>query len=210
MWSRRDMQRRMAALPKHPLPTVGEFQDDRPRFPNLLPALAAASWLWAVLCLPSATNAAVGLDFCLLLPLGGIIGLTVAGVSLGLLWNGFGRVRRTRTVALWTLCLLAFAWTWLLLLTDVGLMARIALSERALLAAAEIIEPYGSTSDAGWIGLFRVSRIERNGEAIAFETAPVFMDSYGLLYLPPGSAAPTGWRVQEHLIGNWYRGFWQF
>jgi hypothetical protein len=187
--------------------------DDLPRYPVLLPGLAVVAWLWAFACLPLVTDAGWRLDACcLLIPAGGLITLTWAAIGAHLFWIGFGHRGRVRAVAAWSLTLLAIAGIALLAQTDLDLSIRVRLSERALLEAAESVEPDTSLCDPGWVGLFYVHRIERSadGRAVAFETAPVLLDSFGLVYLPPGSTRPTSCRVRGHLFGDWYVGFWKF
>jgi hypothetical protein len=187
--------------------------DDRPRYPVLLPGLAVVAWLWAFACLPFVTDAGWQLDACcILVPAGAVITLTWAAIGARLFRIGFGHRGRVRAAAAWSLTLLAVAGVVLLTQTDLDLSIRVRLSERSLLEAAEGTEPDTVSRRSDWVGLFYVHRIERSadGRAIAFETTPVFLDSSGLVYLPPGSTCPMSCQVCGHLFGNWYVGFWEF
>jgi hypothetical protein len=187
--------------------------DDRPRYPVLLPGLAVVAWLWAFTCLPFVTDAGWQFDACcILVPAGAVITLAWAAIGMRLFWIGFGHRGRVRAVAAWCLTLLAIGGVALLTQTDLDLSIRVRLSERSLLEAAEGVKPDTVSFEPRRVGLFYVHRIERSadGRAAAFETARVFLDSFGLVYLPPGSTRPMSCQVCGHLSGDWYVGFWDF
>lgn len=95
--------------------------------------------------------------------------------------------------------------------TNWGLIVRVALSSGSLEAAAAQCEPDNFHSNPRMIGLFHVCRVESSSTgAIAFHTTQEFIDTSGVLYMPPGTTAPPGITVREHLYGPWYRFYWRF
>lgn len=174
---------------------------DWSRYPTLLRPLATGAAVWAVVSLPFVTDAGAGLLYVLfVIPGAGLLALVWVGATAGSLSAGF-RPRLDRTTATWAATPGLLAAVWLIGWSEVGLIARVRLSERALLAG---------NPPPGLIGLFYVNHTEggTNG-AVAFDTGGL-IDRVGLLYLPAGAPPPLGWKAVGHLTGDWHRGYWRF
>jgi hypothetical protein len=171
--------------------------------------LAMLAWLWLLVALPFLTDASCVVFVGLALTCGwlglGVAWLLLPLVARGALSTGARRAWYVAAAAAGVLGLvLAF--------TDVGLTARVAISDPGLTAYVEEV-----TSGAGksplpprWVGLFRVNRtLEYDGVVVLF-TSQDFIDEQGVAYIPPGKQLPSRFHPVRHLYGHWFWFNWHF
>jgi hypothetical protein len=171
--------------------------------------LTAIAWLWVIVAIPFLTDTGCHLF------IGGPLALTWLGLgfttfcSLFLMPETF---KSLRGVCWWFLLFVALLVGLSLFYTQIGLKARVRLSEKSL-------ENYVARVPAGTkainhadqqVGLFLVDGIEeRKGAVLLYTSDEGFLDRNGLAYIPDGVDPPTGVGLQ-HLFGPWYWFHWHF
>jgi hypothetical protein len=125
------------------------------------------------------------------------------------------KFRRTWSGKLWWLSAAAAGTLgFLLAVTPVGLMARVALCQRSLERyAGKVLQEGGKEfHQAQLVGLFLVNgEAQERGVALLY-TSNGFLNRVGVAYIPPGTEPlPRIPRHHlEHLYGPWYRFEWHF
>jgi hypothetical protein len=176
---------------------------------NRFIGLAVASAVWMFLMLPCVSDASGGFGCC-----GSFVILT--GLPMAVIWvsRTFGTpdlpLRARMKFAAWWVTPFVVLLIASQLVSDWGFIVRVALSSGELERAATEFGPDEFQSRPLTIGLFYVHRISSGNGSVAFFTSEGFLDAYGVLHMPPGSTAPPGIAVREHLYGPWYRFYRRF
>jgi hypothetical protein len=177
--------------------------------PSFALGVAVFASVWLLVALPFVTDAAC---FFLVAFFLGITWLLLAVLWLLVSLAQPASLRSARGLVLW-LYALCIGLTGLgLAFTDHGLRMRVFLCQRSLTAYASAIPPgtRQNHSPDRLVGLFLVQETEASNGAVVLYTSADFLDRYGLVYLPPGAAWPSGVRYRSHLFGPWYSFWWHF
>ena len=182
-----------------PRVTSSASQHTRPRRWGLTLVTAA----WGAFLLEPLSDAGIGFPTVLVALVGtGVLAL----VWLGVLVASRGPGRGARRWLAWLVLPLAGAGIAVIFITAQSPLnpffrLRFALSRSALhdVATAASVQP------PGWIGLFKVHRVDRFGDAVHFVTVSCgVVDQCGLAYVP-GPPAPRGGKIRlTPLGGGWY------
>jgi hypothetical protein len=179
-----------------------------PLSPRLLAALA---WMWLAAALPFLTDAAC--DFPAMLVLGG--SWLVLYADWVVMPRTSAKFKRSWSGKLWWLSAAAAgALGFLLAVTPIGLITRVALCERSLANYATKVPPDGGEflHDSRLVGLFLVDGELRERGVVLLYTSHGFLCRRGVAYVPPGTdPLPRIPRHHlEHLYGPWYWFNWHF
>jgi hypothetical protein len=171
--------------------------------------LGTLAWLWLVVALPFLTDAS-----CFFL-----IALVLAGswLVLGVAWLGLPLVLpaalSTRSGRGWYLSAAAAGLLGLVLaFSDLGLVARVAVSDPWLTAYAAAVPPgtQERPPEPRWVGLFRVNETDEQDGVVMLYTSQDFLNRQGVARVRPGKTPPGRVRLVRHLYGPWYAFEWHF
>jgi hypothetical protein len=167
---------------------------------------AALAWLWLLAALPHLTDAACPLPVGLL--------LFATWVLLAVSWLAVGVFSRSRTGRLWWLAAgVAGCLGVVLAFTDIGLIARVAVSRPWLDVYARQVTPgTAAAHEPRWVGLFLVEQTEEEGGVVFLYTSRGFINRNGLAYVPQeeGTVRFGGRRINDRLHGFWHSFEWKF
>lgn len=167
--------------------------------------LAVLAWLWVLVATPFLTNPSCAVYVRILLVFTWLV-LAVCWIWLPI-FEPTTVFRSPRGRRLWLSAALAGLVGLLLAFTNLGLTARVALSERWLLDYARPLREGSSQLDhrSRVVGLFRVEETEVCDGAVLLFTSPSHEDGQGIAYVPPKAGVPYHVRLVRHLYGPWYR-----
>lgn len=163
---------------------------------------------WLLVALPFLTDAACNMFVGMALSAAWLV-LAVAWLVLPI------RPGVTRDDMVWWACAANAGCLGLVLaFTNIGLIARIALSESSLIAHASHVAADGGDflHDQQLVGLFLVDGEESYQGVVLMYTSQGFLNREGIAYVPPGTPVPTQIprRRLRHLFGCWYTCVWKF
>jgi hypothetical protein len=176
------------------------------RLPLPVWLVTCASWIWFLFALLYFTDAAC--------PFTAFLALAGSGFLLGVAWFVLTAVWphlvRYPACFLWLTVPLVGLLACVLLLTGIGFVLRVALSEGALReCVANTAAAGGPKGGPSRVGLFQVEEVMVYREGVYFYTTWGFLDRHGVAYLPPGSELAPRIGVR-HLYGRWYSFKWRF
>ncbi len=93
-----------------------------------------------------------------------------------------------------------------LVTTEVGLLARVALSDTALRKHIAKAQP---AAPQCWVGLFQVEESRSYDGGVYLFTSHSWLNRHGVAHIPAGSKIAPRIRVR-HLYGEWFRFEWKF
>ena len=135
-----------------------------------------------------------------------------AGLLIGVLWlicsALYPRLFSKALAPIWLTVPAAGLMGVLLAATDVGLLLRVVLSERALrndIAQAPQLDPV----TPHWVGLFHVEESRSFDGGVYFYTSHSWLNRHGVAQVPAGSKTAPRTRLR-HLYGDWYSFEWRF
>jgi hypothetical protein len=167
---------------------------------------AALAWLWLLAALPFLTDAACNV-------LAGLV-LLASWSFLAVAWLAVGVVSRSRTSRLWWLAAgVAGGLGAALAFTDIGLVARVAVSRPWLDAYARQVAPGTAVAhEPRWVGLFLVEQTEEEAGVVFLYTSRSFLNRNGVAWVPPGQGTTRlGSRhIHDCLHGPWHGFEWNF
>ena len=167
--------------------------------------LAALAWAWLLLAAPALTNVAAEFFTAFLL---GATWLALALCWLCLPFSSPGLLCSRR----WLAAVAPITLGLLLALTDLGLLARVALGRGSLEAYAAAI-PEGTDEpdhQPRRVGLFLIDGTESPSGAVLLYTSRSFIHRHGLALIPPDAEVPPRVRKLRRLVGNWHSFEWYY
>ncbi len=170
--------------------------------------LAAMTWLWFLAALPFLTDAACNFLMAGVLAISWMI-LALAWVCALLMRHSLLNSASARRW--WLSAGLAGLLGLLLVYTDLGLLLRVALSERELNAYNAAV-PSGTRNiihSNRQVGLFLVDGTEEINGVVVLYTSSSFLDRHGVVFVPDGAIPPSDLSTR-HLFGPWYSFRWRF
>lgn len=184
----------------------------RPPLPTRALVLLFSTLVWFLLAVPHVTNAGTGMMWlCLLVPVSFIV-IAAWSCSIAYLLE-YDSQPDPRVWRVWGWSMAVIAVIVALIFVPYGLTARVWLSSGPLLELAQSLPASEDPTPVNrCVGHFYVQKCETSNDgAVAIVTCDSgMMDCAGVLYLPPGSTAPSSVRVEEHLYGPWYRFWWKW
>lgn len=167
--------------------------------------LAGLSWLWLLTALPFITDAACNFIAAI------VLALTWFALALTWLCGLFVPylLRSSSARLWWSSAGLAGLLGLVLAFSDVGLILRVALSERALNTYVASISPgtQNPIHPNHQVGLFFVDGTEESNGVVALYTSSDFLDRQGIIFVPDAATPPGHFQSLRHLYGKWYS-FW--
>lgn len=166
---------------------------------------AVLTWGWLIVALPFVTDAACNIFLVFL--------FSLAWLALAATWLAFApslrRFNGWPDLRWWLSAGMAGLVGLVLAFTDIGLMARIALCEPALVRHAEDVRTAGGNDAVhGFrpVGLFLVDGEEYVDGVLFLYTSHGFIDREGIAYFPAEKGKPpnVSRRRMRHLYGSWY------
>lgn len=170
--------------------------------------LALMAWLWFLAALPFLTDAACQIFVAAILA---ILWMILAFTWLCGLFMARSLLRSSSAWKWWLSAGLAGLLGLLMAFTDVGFIARVALSDRALSAYVAAV-PAGTentTHSPRLVGLFLVDGTQESDGVVLLYTSTDFLDRHGIAYVPKGVIPPSHLSM-KHLFGQWYSFWWHF
>jgi hypothetical protein len=172
--------------------------------------LMASTAIWLVTALPFLSDATTGFPLGLLLSSVWLV-LACSWLVLPFVWEGGLRSRSWRR---WWLAAGAVGAFGLVIgMTDLGLMVRLFLCERQMIAYTARVAPETTEFQHAprAVGLFLVDGTQEYQGAVYLYTSGGFLDREGVVYYPRGTNPPQPGRISaDHLFGPWHRFRWRF